>query len=36
VLESGELFKLGKITNAEHFATRDQVLRELAASQVRR
>jgi hypothetical protein len=36
VLESGELCKLGKITKAEHYATRDQVLAELAAAQVRR
>ena len=36
VLESGEQCKLGKITKAEHYATRDQVLSELAAAQVRR
>jgi hypothetical protein len=36
VLESGESCKLGKITKAEHYATRDQVLAELAAAQVRR
>ena len=36
VLESGELCKLGKITKQEHYATRDQVLSELAAAQVRR
>ena len=36
VLESGEQCKLGKITKAEHYATRDQVLAELAAAQVRR
>jgi hypothetical protein len=36
VLESGELCKLGKITKAEHYATRDQVLADLAAAQVRR
>jgi hypothetical protein len=36
VLESGESCKLGKITKAEHYATRDQVLSELAAAQVRR
>ena len=36
VLESGELRKLGKITKAEHYATRDQVLADLAAAQVRR
>jgi hypothetical protein len=36
VLESGESCKLGKITKAEHYATRDQVLADLAAAQVRR
>ena len=36
VLESGEQCKLGKITKAEHYATRDQVLADLAAAQVRR
>jgi hypothetical protein len=36
VLESGEQCKLGKITREEHYATRDQVLAELAAAQVRR
>jgi hypothetical protein len=36
VLESGEQCKLGKITKQEHYATRDQVLVELAAAQVRR
>jgi len=36
VLESGEQCKLGKITKQEHYATRDQVLAELAAAQVRR
>jgi hypothetical protein len=36
VLESGEQCKLGKITKAEHYATRDQVLSDLAAAQVRR
>jgi hypothetical protein len=36
ILESGESCKLGKITKAEHYATRDQVLAELAAAQVRR
>ena len=36
VLESGEQCKLGKITKAEHYATRDQVLEDLAAAQVRR
>ncbi len=36
VLESGEQCKLGKITKQEHYATRDQVLSELAAAQVRR
>jgi hypothetical protein len=36
VLESGEQCKLGKITKAEHYATRDQVLAELAAAQVTR
>jgi hypothetical protein len=36
VLESGEQCKLGKITRAEHYATRDQVLADLAAAQVRR
>jgi hypothetical protein len=36
VLESGEQCKLGKITREEHYATRDQVLADLAAAQVRR
>jgi hypothetical protein len=36
VLESGEQCKLGKITKEEHYATRDQVLADLAAAQVRR
>jgi hypothetical protein len=36
VLESGEQCKLGKITKQEHYATRDQVLADLAAAQVRR
>jgi hypothetical protein len=36
VLESGEQCKLGKITKQEHYATRDQVLSDLAAAQVRR
>jgi hypothetical protein len=36
VLESGESCKLGKITKQEHYATRDQVLADLAAAQVRR
>jgi hypothetical protein len=36
VLESGEQCKLGKITKAEHYATRDQVLADLAEAQVRR
>jgi hypothetical protein len=36
VLESGESCKLGKITREEHYATRDQVLADLAAAQVRR
>ena len=36
VLESGEQCKLGKITREEHYATRDQVLSDLAAAQVRR
>jgi hypothetical protein len=36
VLESGEQCRLGKITKQEHYATRDQVLAELAAAQVRR
>ena len=36
VLESGEQCKLGKITRAEHYATRDQVLADLEAAQVRR
>jgi len=36
VLESGESCKLGKITKAEHYATRDQVLSDLAAAQGRR
>jgi hypothetical protein len=36
VLESGEQCKLGKITKQEHYATRDQVLAELAAAQVSR
>jgi hypothetical protein len=36
VIESGESCKLGKITKAEHYATRDQVLADLAAAQVRR
>jgi hypothetical protein len=36
VLESGEQCKLGKITREEHYATRDQVLEDLAAAQVRR
>jgi hypothetical protein len=35
VLESGEQCKLGKITREEHYATRDQVLSDLAAAQVR-
>ena len=36
VLESGEQCKIGKITREEHYATRDQVLADLAAAQVRR
>jgi hypothetical protein len=36
VLESGEQCKLGKITKEEHYATRDQVLADLAAAQVQR
>jgi hypothetical protein len=36
ILESGESCKLGKITREEHYATRDQVLADLAAAQVRR
>jgi hypothetical protein len=36
VLESGEQCKLGNITREEHYATRDQVLADLAAAQVRR